>query len=305
MIRMSFTYPVSSNIKLSKWEPIRDGGNIIELTPDEGGRISRMRITVPAVPTKPPRDPEVPIERQAPDIMQPTVDFRASQQIEDYALSIEALVSTFIGTFVVDRGRWRMEWHVDNEDEAQLLRGSSVIDAFRKRTLGKDIEVAATTLSKLILERDRFKDMIVPFVFWSHGLRDMSEQHLIGAYYNFFFVLEVLFAPGYSSPKKVERLFLSSPELRESVDAVRARREKDILSAISLRRLLKTARCEATTEGVIRFLVKTRGRLHHANLPTSPAHWLPTHAERFSEEVRLVAAIVDKVLDIRIGKLTS
>ncbi len=305
MIRLCFTYPVRSNIRLSAPEEIKEGDNLIEFIPDDKGRISYIRITVPAIPRKPPRDPEIPIERQAPDIMQPTIDPQASQQIESYIQTIEALADTFVGQFVVNRTEWKMEWCIDSEDKVQSIKGPSTISAFYDTKREEDVELDMKSFRKLILERDIFEDLIVPMIFSNHGFRDISEHRLITAYYNFFFVLEVLFAPGYSSPPKVENKFLSSAELKEAVDAVRSEYDKDILTANKLRRLLEKAHCEVTTEGIIKFFVKTRGKLHHANLPTSPTHWLPIHADRFSDEVDLLDRVVKKVIDIIVRKKLS
>lgn len=302
MIRLCLTYPVRSNIRLYVPEEIRDGDTLIEFIPDDSNRILYIKISVPAVPTKPPRDPEIPIERQAPDIIQPTVDFHASQKIARCIQNIEALVDTFVGQFIVDRTEWKIEWCTDNEYEAQLIKGPTTIRALCETKLEKDIDIDLTAFRKLILERDSFENLIVPLIFLNHGFRDISEHRLITAYYNFFFVLEVLFAPGYSSPPQVEKKFCSSTELREAVDAVRSEYDKDILTSIRLNRLLKREHCSVTTEEIIKFFIKTRGKLHHANLQTSPKHWLPIHADRFSDEVNLLARVAKKVIDIHITK---
>jgi hypothetical protein len=215
------------------------------------------------------------------------------------------LVDTFVGQFVVNRTEWKMEWRIDTEDEALLIKGPTTISASCSTKREEDVELDLKSFRKLILERDVFKDLIVPLIFSNHGFRDISEHRLITAYYNLFFVLEILFAPGYSSQRKVENKFLSSVELREAVDTVRSEYDKDILTAIKLKRLLKKEHCEVTTEGIIKFFIKTRGKLHHANLPTSPTHWLPIHADRFSDEVDLLARVVKKVIDKIVRKKLS
>lgn len=165
MIRLCFTYPVRSNIRLPAPEEIRDGENFIEFIPDENSRISYIRVTVPAIPRKPPRDSEIPIERQAPDIMQPTIDPQASQLIEHIIQTIEALVDTFVGQFVVNRTEWKMEWCVDTEDEALLIKGPTTISASCSTKREEDVELDLKSFRKLILERDIFKDLIVSLIF--------------------------------------------------------------------------------------------------------------------------------------------
>jgi hypothetical protein len=302
MIRLSLTYPVTSNIRLSAPEKIRDGENLIEFTPDENGRIGAVKITVPAVPRKSPVDPDIPIGRQMPDIMRPLVDRSASQEIERYALSIETLADAFLGHFVLNWPLYRMEWTADTEEEMRSIRGPCSIKASYAGSTDKDVQANPAVLRQIVSDKTRFDDLVVPLVFFNQGFREISEHRLIAAYYSFFFVLEILFAPGYSSPSRVKNSFLRSSELKEAVETIRKAYTADILSSVILKRLLETAQCEMTTEGMIDFFIKVRGRLHHANWPSSPHHWLPVHAERFTHEVDLIAKVARQLINAKVQK---
>jgi hypothetical protein len=118
----------------------------------------------------------------------------------------------------------------------------------------------------------------VPLSFCRKGLWDLKERRFIEAFYDFYFMLETLFAQGHSRTKVVKELFKGSPTLRAAVERALNAYEREPKTA-ELKRAFRQKYHRRSVDQVIDHLVNLRGFLHHHSLGT-PGIWHPEgHSE--------------------------
>jgi hypothetical protein len=121
------------------------------------------------------------------------------------------------------------------------------------------------------------------FTFYQRGAADARAHRYIEAFYNFFFFLEYLFGNGKSGTKATVAEFLSQKILVDTVEKVI--KEKLFAGIVSPEFASKI--CGMSTEELLRYIVVTRGTLHHPNKNRS-ASWHPDRQREFDEVATLL-----------------
>lgn len=114
----------------------------------------------------------------------------------------------------------------------------------------------------------------------------MNAKKYIEAFYNLFFFLETLYAPGYSDPKKVKRMLKEAAPVTVGLREMRKKLVPEIeKEGPELRNLLAMNDAD-----LIDHLVNTRGNLHH-HAPRKPGAWHPDKPNRFRSEANILLQI--------------
>jgi hypothetical protein len=148
----------------------------------------------------------------------------------------------------------------------------------------------------------RHGQMAVALSFWREGSNEFEEGHFINAFYNYYFVLEGLYANGKFKEDAVLAEFRKSLEFRESLamflkDGQPLNHIRQVTDMLTRRTLSRDA------DGILKLIVRTRGDLHHfADNPnkTQPSAFDQHRFEGLSSIMRFVSrrALLNKMLRI-------
>lgn len=209
------------------------------------------------------------------------------QEIESAARTVWGLVSLFttidIAFDEVDR-----EWIPETDEERQALKLSSFSSKTERyedepRTIGFDL------IARAMLAATDAREQEVPLEFLRRGTIAMHDGEYSLAFYNFFFYLETLFAPGFSSPKQVKAKLWAAKPVQDAVTAMkRTPPRKEFLEPKG------KALWALTDQALVDHLVDVRGQLHHHAL-RRPGVWHPGKQQAYREEVLLLADMVHEI----------
>lgn len=108
----------------------------------------------------------------------------------------------------------------------------------------------------------RHSRIAVVLSFWREGSNEFEEGNFINAFYNFFFVLEGMYANGKFRTDAVLSEFSKNAELRESVDMF-LKSGQPLNHIEQVTKMLTTRRMPTDATGMMKLIVYTRGDLHH------------------------------------------
>ncbi len=267
--------------------PVSVGDIKLEWTVEEG-RVTAVAGTVPVteadqLPTvQPSSTPGVKLH----------VNFGRSgreDDVEEAIRTVGGLLSLF--TFVeIDIDGVKTEWVPESDSERQRLNVSSFSRTVKKADLLKPRRLSFDLVARAMASAKVAAHYEIPLGFLRRGTRAMYNGQYIEAFYNLFFFLETLFAPGHSNPKRVKKLFWSSKVVQDAVARSRDRFLKESrLNASKRDKLLGM-----TDEQLVHHLVDLRGNLHHHALGR-PGIWHPDKADLFHEEAVFLQHIVHSI----------
>jgi len=116
----------------------------------------------------------------------------------------------------------------------------------------------------VVKSRFVFAPLTVPLSFYREGLAEYDQFRFISAFVSFYFVLEGLYGQGNTKNRLVEKAFTDSSTFRNAVIAslAAAGREQPGMYA-RVTAAFAAGELALDETGAARFLVRTRGRLHH------------------------------------------
>lgn len=124
-------------------------------------------------------------------------------------------------------------------------------------------------------------DLVIPLSFFREGLNDFRQSRYVGAFYNFYFILEDFYGAGNTKNRLIKQEFKNSHELRESVrwvmDNYLGRRDH----RAKVQRLCEEEKRAYDVDGLIDLLVSVRGNVHHFSGKSPKRHGTPLNQEDF------------------------
>lgn len=202
--------------------------------------------------------------------------------IEEIMRSIAGLWS-FWGLESIDIHFPKHEWIAENEDEKKRLQlfnwtyGKKELEDHEIPTVSFDL------LARPIISAVKTKNHDVILSFYRRGCNDIKNEEYIEAIYDFYFVLESAYANGKNKNYAVEKEFLKSEKLREHIESVRDNQELTRFLKPEDRPKYRTILNGKSVEEIIKFIVKTRGFLHHHTQKRKDI-WNPEKQELFKVE---------------------
>lgn len=127
----------------------------------------------------------------------------------------------------------------------------------------RETTITPDNLAQLTVRKRDFGDLVGLKTFWREANNEYLNLRYIQAFYNFFFILEGLFAAGKSGERQVTAALQSSTELRDYTERtlVHARADQRHWDAINDH--CQEYGCTRDVPGILELLVKVRGTLHH------------------------------------------
>lgn len=286
-MRIEFSYPVTTSLFLTESWPVKAGDFLLDwLT--EKGLVTDVAITVPMsdadiLPSVQPSD-------DPGKKLNINVGHTARQdEVEQFLRTVQGLLSLF-SSIEIDFGRVQISWKPENEEEEKALELYSFQINTEKFNPDQPSQLDFNLVTQSVTAAVNATHFEIPLSFMRRGNRDIHASRYIEAYYNLFFFLETLYAPGHSNSKKVMEKFKSAGPIRNAITTTRKRLSQNSpINTPKLKTLLGM-----TEEELIEHIVKLRGNLHHHALPRAGA-WHPEKAEEFKEDTLLLQHLVHDI----------
>lgn len=198
------------------------------------------------------------------------------------------------GVYDIDLEKVDQKWmpETDLEKSGTSVLGTCVgyVPIDEKPTTNYLVDMVVRT----ILVADELSAEAIPCEFYRLGYVALVERQFIPAIFNFYFVLEYMFANGKFRKREVIRQLMASSSLSESIDTTRneLRLDAGLRSSISSEQWANLVNCyiDASNQEVIEHIVSLRGLLHHQSAKRSD-NWSPNRQKDFYPDAAVLAQI--------------
>ncbi len=274
-----------------------------EFFSDIKGRLSHLRVTC-CVPDERVSEFKMILkdgDQQSKPVFGFGLDYLLHRQIVDELQRLESNLGVFI-VGGVTRIRWD-EAYCEPIPETPEER--AVVNTPAHQII-KRYEIAPYLIGQELIQEaiDPIYDSLQALgAFWREGMRQYAQLAYVPAFYNFYFVIEDLFADGKTAEKEVFKSFAKYPEFaeicREVIDELR---KEDRLVA-SLMRFLHQEKCELNVSGVQRLLFRMRGNLHHFFRKSPRTRGTPFNQHEFEGLTKISMEISHKAISREIHRI--
>jgi hypothetical protein len=203
--------------------------------------------------------------------------------------TIQGLLSLF-GVRSIDIQNPEVEWIPENEEERSALK----LCSFKHSTGDPQPETIPPLpfdlLARSVLAANTAYEIEMPLSFHRRGLIDLHDRNYIEAIYDFYFILETMFAEGAFRNKEVKKAFSNSSDL---CTAINAALKDPLLSAIHELRVYQSLQAKILKMTVIEYIdhiVELRGFLHH-HTQRRKGIWSPEKQERYEADACFMQSV--------------
>lgn len=215
-------------------------------------------------------------------------DVPGSLSIKEEIRNLEGMLSLF-GMNEINLSYPEISWIPECEDEkAKINIPKYRVDTNKEKPLSEllpsDIMARA-----LIAAYDSFEWQI-PFTFYRKAMTDYKNGWFLEACYDYYFLLEYLFADGKFKTNEVKRNFINAQDLQISIQQFL--QDQDALTYIKTisQKKYNNIIKDKTSEEISGFFVKLRGEIHHQSNKNKRG-WHPARQQDFKFEAELFANV--------------
>lgn len=258
-------------------------------------RLDELEVIVPGFPTS--ALPKI-IQPSAADPL-PTISIPEDPVwpvIERRLMFVEGAVA-MLGLKQFDFERRTIEWIPENDTEREATDLFSL-----KVTMGvsqESVPVAYDMFARSLIVADELASIEIALNFSRRGREDLSEGRYIEAIYDFYFVLETLFAGGAFKKNEVLQRFLGHDELVKAINEVQRSllQDRALWQHVSLEK--RAIYAQGSVREVLSHVIQTRGVLHHHSGRGAKA-WHPNQQAGYRVEATFLAYICFEILNSRV-----
>ena len=258
------------------------------------GRISEIDIVVPNFPMASlPKITSTSEQVSVPEISIPSDPLWPD--VERNLMFLEGVLSMF-GLRKVSFEERTVEWLPDNDEEREAIQISSFRVTRREKSgFGP---VAYDMFARSLLVSKQLSHLEVALNFNRRGKEDLGGENYISAIYNFYFVIESLFADGKFKKKDVLSKFLAADCLVEAVEKSKRTLTKDVDLRGEVFPKRSMIYFGGSAREVLGEIINVRGYLHHHSGKRLDS-WHPHR----SSEYRLDAIFLSQVCFAVLGDM--
>jgi len=165
------------------------------------------------------------------------------------------------------------------------------------------IDVPSEAFARFVERRSRYTGFRVPLSFWREGNNELRSFRSINAFFNFYFVLEGLYANGKTGTNEVRKQLQRSTELQAIITRVLPAHLDIGQLPNPLLRLLTELGEEASVDGVIAMLIKVRGQLHHYSHASTRRQGSPLNHDHYESAAFISGNIATQALHARLSEI--
>jgi hypothetical protein len=126
------------------------------------------------------------------------------------------------------------------------------------------IKLTADTFKEIIQRKSKDESLKIVMLFHREGIREFHVSRYIQAYYNFYFILEDMYAQGKTNRTQITNNFKSNQTLRTIIQEVLDTAIKPYGNHLqSIQNFLHEEHLTFSIDGIIELIVQVRGNLHH------------------------------------------
>jgi hypothetical protein len=284
---------VDSNTDIGK-EPIQitiDGIDF-NLVPTEEGLLSELTAVVGVDNDKDFTSQVTPSNEPEKAQWAVTVDF--DRQIFDGLIEmvqyLEGALSFLIGVKKIYWDETETIFIPENEEESKKYNLTK-FSVTRKYPEGRS-RLTVGEFKAIVLNKNELEPFTIIKLFHRDGMLEFASIRYIQAFYNFYFVLEDLYAKGKTSTTEVEKRFKSSPVLRGIIQDVLDNHIKMQGNHLqNIQNFLTEENKDFSIDGIIELIVQVRGNLHHYSGKSTKRKGTPINQRDFESMAFLLMGI--------------
>ncbi len=207
---------------------------------------------------------------------------------------------SFMTSGAVKRVRWdrpKQIWIPETAEEERMVGVFST--QFKPEYPVSQGAVRPDVLVGMAEQSQRLVDLAVLKAFWREGGDEFEHFRYVQAFYDYYFVLEGLYAQGRSSENQVLGAFASNDELHRICAEALANFAHLEDHTSRLQQVLAEEGCSWSTQGLMRLIIRLRGRLHHYSPRSRKAQPTPFEQESFRSVALLVSHMATLAIALR------
>jgi len=281
-MKIRYKFAVEGKLRITTNFPIQASDGLYEFECDPDGLVTHLCVSFtvqdqqdwPTVTINP--EPGI---RLHLNLTAPKFDY-----VQKHVRTIEGLLSMW-GVSRIDFDYFERTWIPENALEEKHLQLKNFSNRTTPAPTHQILPTPFDLVARSVMSADQCFDIEIALGFFRKGTCDVNERRYIEAYYDFYFMLEHLFADGKFKSDQVEQIFLGNATLITNVketlvdEAFFLHVQKDTRNIPGYSENLKGK----TPQEIIHHLVSLRGFLHHHSQKRKDI-WHPDDHFRFGAE---------------------
>lgn len=284
-----YTFPVTTSLVLTEHWPILVEGLRFEWHA-ENGLVTAVSVIVPMATTD--RLPSVaPSEEKGVAWEINMGDSPHIDRVENALRTVQGLLHLF-SSIEIHFDQYEAGWVPESKNEGDHLKLLSYSRKAFTTNPDEPRRLSYDLVARIVASTNSAASFEIPLNFLRRGNRDIHAGRYIEAFYNLFFFLETLYAPGFSDPKKVKQKLCAAPEVTQALAPTRIQLLQsgcEDKAGVRMRELFSL-----NDDDLIGHLVDLRGNLHHHAL-RRPGIWHPDKPDEFRAEVLILQQIAHEI----------
>lgn len=296
-MRIRYRFPVRGRLRLNGSFPLVHLGREFMLELDADQVVTHLRVTAPigSSDVSVVQSADEPAGAMHLELTSPGLD-----ELRPLVRTIEGLLAMF-GVEAVDMQEAEQTWLPDTSEEERALQvRSAILGRHRPRPTDHPV-IEFAYAAQAILGVEKVLSHEVALNFFRRGKADLADERFIDAYYDFFFILESLFAEGHSKTAKVKAEFRKCAALQEAVAATM--NSENLSHLIGRRSYLRSAFEERysgrSSAEITDSFVDLRGFLHHHS-SKRPDAWHPADQQSYHFDAEFIANVCASLMQERV-----
>jgi hypothetical protein len=285
-----YRFPVSGRFFLDVSVPIPTNSWIVELVPSTG-RVTHIEVTV-----------SIPREEWPRVTPNPSTGVKLHIETNAYRLpwiqrglrSLQGLLSVF-GFDSIELDYPAIQWIPDTQEEAEVLKLASFLTKHSPLPDHEIPRVSFDLVARAVMASAAATEVEIPLNFFRRGMLDLRDRQFIEAFYDFFFVVENLYAAGKFHKAAVLEAFTHSVVLCTFIKEVIADAGSMLRHERGVRTEFEKAYALMTPVEALNRLVELRGQLHHQT-PKRRDNWHPEDQSKYELDALFLQAVCHKAL---------
>lgn len=290
-MKCKYRFSVRGKLRLDSNVPVTCAG--LEIQAElQNGILHYLTVTIPV-----PNKTDWPTVRENP---QPGVKLHINAtspgllRIQRHLRTVQGFLSLY-GLRGIDLEQPAIEWLPENEAEKAAL---SVFGYNQSLVKIRDEELPPLSFdlfARSLLAADTAAQLDVPLNFFRRGMIDIYERSYIEAIYDFYFMLETLFAEGKFKKAQVKAKFCGAPKLCTAIEQTLKELGAMIGSKERIRRRVLDDYGNLSVEECIEKIIALRGYLHH-HTSQRGGMWHPDEQIRYEADALFLQRIAFNVV---------
>ncbi|MDB9452073.1 hypothetical protein [Dolichospermum circinale] len=292
-MKVKYKFRVAGKLKPSAVHPILVRGNKYELETNENGIVTYIVVT---------QDLDTP--NSWPTLIRnPVPGVRLSLQISSVPLSliqrelkvVEGLLSIY-GVESIDLMYPETQWIAETEEDHQQLKIFKFQETISKVEDAQIAPIPFDLIARPFIGAVNGFDIEIPLSFFRKGRIDFFNHRYIEAIYDFYFLIETLYADGKYDTSGVINKFESSKDLTEAIQKVLDNPEQMLITEKQqvLEEFKKNYQGKSMRE-ILKKIVELRGFLHHHTLKRKDI-WHPEDHNKYETDAHFFQAVAFNIV---------